>query len=233
MKEYYCTICGRKHNGKHSSKYCRKHQLQIAQFGKVLDNNPRSKFDPNEFRFIGNDLVEFDTYKSPTFEVDKTYIIDANDYPLVSKYHWDTNAYGYARTNIKGKNLLLHRLITEVKPGQQVDHINLNILDNSKKNLRVCNNSLNSSNRNPYNVLNVKGVEKHKNGKFSAYFRINNKQYHSPSYNTIEEAAFARFILEQKFREEPLAQFTKDMVNQLNEETKKSIIEGIEKKFNN
>lgn len=233
MKEYYCTICGRKHNGKYSSKYCRKHQYQIKLYGHTLDNNPRTKFDSNEFRFIGDNTVEFDTYKAPTFNVDKTYIIDAEDYPIVSKRHWSTNAYGYARSGVGKKNtIFLHRLVTNAKQGQQVDHINLDIRDNRKNNLRICNNSLNSSNRRPYNKLLIKGVEEHNNGKFSAYFRVDNKQYHSPCYKTKEEAAFARFILEQKFRKEPLTQFTTEMINTLEESVKEKIINDIEQKFN-
>lgn len=234
MKDYYCEVCGRKHDARHSSHYCRKHQYQIEKYGKTLDCNPRSKFDPNEFRFVGNDIVEFDTYKVPTFELDTTYLIDAEDYPLVSKYHWCTNKNGYARTgNCKETNILLHRLIMNPKLGQQVDHINLNIRDNRKSNLRICNNSLNSSNRKPYNKLNVKGVEYHKKeNKYSAYFRINNKQYHSPCYKTIEEASFARFILEQMFREDYLEQHSLDLISKLSEENKKKIIEGIKNKFN-
>lgn len=231
MKEYYCEVCGRKHSGKHSSHYCRKHQWQIQKYGQVLDNNPRTKYDPNEFRFIGNDIVEFDTYKSPTFEVDRTFIIDAEDYPIVSKYKWNSSHNGYASS--KHESMLLHRLIMKAELGQQVDHINLNVLDNRKCNLRIANNSLNSSNRKPYNKYGIKGVEYHKSiNKYSAYFRINNKQYHSPCYKTKEEAAFARFILEQMFRKEPLTQFSTDLINTLDEYTKKNIIESIKSKFN-
>lgn len=232
MKEYYCKACGRKHNGKYSATYCRKHQYQLSKYGKILDSNPRTKFDPNEFRFIGDNLVEFDTYKLPSLEVYKTYTIDAEDYPLVSKRHWTTAPSGYAVSNFPDR-VLLHRLLLDAKPGQQVDHININIYDNRKSNLRICNNSLNSSNRNPYNKLGVKGVEYHKHrNKYSAYFRVNNKQYHSPCYKTIEEAAFARFILEQMFRKEPLTQFTNVEINRLSEETKEDIITGILRKFN-
>lgn len=230
MKEYYCTVCGRKHNGKYSSKYCRKHQWQIKKFGKVLDNNPRTKFDPNEFRFIGNDVVEFDTYKVPTLEVENTYIIDAEDYPVVSKYKWHSDKSGYVK-NTEG--VFLHRMLSGAKIGQQIDHINLNIKDNRKSNLRVANNSLNSSNRHPYNKYNIKGIEYHKhNDKWSAYFRVNNKQYHSPCYKTEQEAAFARFILEQMFRSEPLTQFSADLVNSLTEVQKEKIIDDIKRKFN-
>lgn len=231
MKRNFCVQCGREIlNSKHGSIYCRKHGYQLEKHGKLLDSNPRNKFDPNEFRFIGNDLVEFDTYKSPSYHVCSTYIIDAEDYPLVSKYKWCSDRSGYAKTVNEG--IYLHRLLLNAKTGQQVDHINLNILDNRKKNLRICNNSLNSSNRKPYNKLSLKGVEKHKNGKYSAYFRNENKQYHSPCYKSKEEASFARFILEQLFREEVLSQFNSEYINSLSTEQKTNIIQGIKRKFN-
>ena len=193
MKEYYCTVCGRKHNGKYSSKYCRKHQWQITKFGHVLDNNPRTKYDPNEFRFVGNDVVEFDTYCLPSMRVSNTFIIDAEDYPLVSQFKWQDINGGYAGTG--HPVILLHRLIMQPKSGQQVDHINLNTFDNRKCNLRYSDNSLNQTNRKPYNKYDIKGIEYHKKeNKWSAYFRISNKQYHSPCYKTQEEAAFARYI---------------------------------------
>lgn len=231
MERKFCIQCGREIlNSKHGSTYCRKHGYQMEKYGKLLDSNPRNKFDPNEFRFIGNDRVEFDTYESPSYNVYKTYIIDAEDYPEVSKYKWVSDKSGYAKS-ING-NLYLHRLLLNAKLGQQVDHINLNVLDNRKENLRICNNSLNSSNRKPYGKLSIKGVEKHKNGKYSAYFRINDKQYHSPCYNTAEEAAFARFILEQLFRDEKLIQFNSEYTNSLSVEQKVNIIQGIKNKFN-
>jgi hypothetical protein len=231
MKKNFCKQCGREIiNTKHGSTYCRKHGYQLEKYGKFLDANPRNKFDPNEFRFIGN-IVEMDTYKAPTFEVDKTYLIDAEDYPIVSKYKWVTNNALYAVST--NKKVYLHRLITDAKPGQQVDHININVLDNRKQNLRICGNSLNSSNRKSYNELGFKGVEYHKSKNlYSAYFRINYKQYHSPCYKTKKEAVFARFILEQIFREEKLTQFTEKEINSLTLEQKESIINGIKKKFN-
>lgn len=231
MERKFCIQCGREIlSTKHGSTYCRKHGYQMMKYGKLLDSNPRNKFDPNEFRFIGNDLVEFDTYESPSYYVCKTYIIDAEDYPEVSKYKWVTDKSGYAKSVNEG--IYLHRLLLNAKLGQQVDHINLDKTDNRKENLRICNNSLNSSNRKPYGRLNIKGVEKHKNGKYSAYFRNHDKQYHSPCYNTKEEASFARFILEQLFREEKLTQFSSEYINSLSEEQKINIITGVKSKFN-
>lgn len=229
MKENYCVICGRKISGKNSTKYCKKHHLQIQKYGKALDNNPRTKFDPNEFRFVGNDIVEFDTY-DVNGNVVSTYKIDAEDYPLVSKYKWRT-IKGYASY---GSTIhYLHRIITNAKEGQQIDHINLDITDNRKSNLRIAGNSLNQSNKKGYNKYGIKGIEYHKTlNKWSAYFRINNKQYHSPCYITKEEAVFARFILEQMFRVEKLTQFSTDLINSLSEDQKSNIIQSIKHKFN-
>lgn len=228
MKDYYCKQCGRKYDGSHHSKdYCRKHEMQLKKYGKFLDSNPRNNFDPNEFRFIAN-YVEFDVYDQVTSEVIDTFMVDAEDYPIVSKYKWRL-VNGYAKSSTQ---VLLHRLLLNPKKGQQVDHVNLNTKDNRKNNLRIADNSLNSSNRRPYNKVNIKGVELHRNGKYSAYFRIEDTQYHSPCYRTVEEAAFARFILEQMFRAERLTQFSTKLIESLSLEQKKNIIDGIKRKFN-
>jgi hypothetical protein len=229
MIENYCIVCGRKIIGKNSTTYCRKHHHQIQKYGKTLDNNPRNKFDPNEFRFLKNDIVEFDTYDS-LGNVVSTYKIDVEDYPKVAKYKWRT-IKGYASY---GNSIhYLHRLIMNPKEGQIIDHINLDITDNRKCNLRFADNSLNQNNKKGYNKYNTKGIEQHRSlNKWSAYFRINNKQYHSPCYNSKEEAAFARFILEQMFRKEELTQFSEDLINTLNIEQKLNIIQGLKHKFN-
>lgn len=228
-EENYCIVCGRLITNNKSSVYCSKHHGQMLKYGKVLDNNPRTKFDANEFRFIGNDIVEFDTYDA-IGNVVSTYKIDAEDYPIVSKFKWRT-IKGYA--SYGSKIHYLHRLIMHPKPGQQIDHINLDITDNRKTNLRIADNSLNQTNKKGYNKYRIKGIEYHKHlNKWSAYFRINNKQYHSPCYFTAEEAAFARFILEQMFRTEPIKQFTSDLINTLTVEQKSAIIAGLKSKFN-
>lgn len=228
MKEYYCTVCGRKHNGKYSSRYCRKHKWQTDKYGRVLDSNPRTKYDPNEFRFIG-DYVEFDTYSYPSQEVCKTYIIDAEDYPRVSKKKWFTTSSGYAYC--KDSKILLHRFLLDALPGQEVDHIDTNVLNNRKSNLRFCTGSLNKVNRRARNNTNIKGLRMHSNGKYSACLIYKGKQYHSPCYSTIAEVAFARFILEQMFVKDFVFQANSDLYRDLSESQKESIIDGIKRKF--
>ena len=70
-------------------------------------------------------------------------LIDAVDYPLVSKYKWYIHR-GYARTTIKqnGKTetVLMHRMIMGLQCGDglHVHHIYHNKLDNRKSQLEVC-----------------------------------------------------------------------------------------------
>ena len=187
MKENYCIICGRKIGGKSSTKYCKKHLNQIQKYGKVLDNNPRNKFDPNEFRFIGNDIVEFDTY-DVIGNVVATYKIDAEDYPLVSKYKWRT-IKGYAS---HGSSInYLHRLVTHAKDGQQVDHINLDITDNRKCNLRIVTRSQNGMNRGVQsnNKTGVTGVTFYEPyDKWNSQIALNGKHINLGYFSDFEDA---------------------------------------------
>jgi len=192
-KSVICPVCGRVHTCKTKDNLCKKHLSQMKKFGKVLDHNPRNKFDPNEIRINGN-VAELDVYDL-SGNVIKTFKFDSEDYDLVSKYKWNLGADGYCRSG--SSSIRLHRLVLSVKEGCQVDHINLDITDNRKCNLRVCDNSLNQANKRGYNKYGVKGVEQHNNGKWSAYVRRDGKQYHSPLFLTQEEACFARYLLEQ------------------------------------
>lgn len=227
MYNKVCPVCGRLHTYKSFNSLCKKHLHQLQKYGKFLDNNPRTKFDPNEIRIKG-DIAELDIYNLQG-NVIKTFKFDAEDYPLVSKYKWNLSKTGYCRS---GKHsLFLHRLVMGVPEGSQIDHINLDITDNRKCNLRICQNGLNSANRKPYNKWNLKGIEKHNNGKWSAYIRKDNKQYHSPTFNTQEEALFARYILEQYIY--PNDVLTQHNTIDINENLKQNVIDRTLNKLNN
>jgi len=71
-------------------------------------------------------------------------IIDAEDYGLISKYHWRCvrsahNCYAVARTQINGRTryIRMHRLIMSCPKGMVVHHINHNTLDNRRCNLVI------------------------------------------------------------------------------------------------
>lgn len=86
-------------------------------------------------------------------------LVDLEDYNKIIQFNWyqDKNGYAYRKTylgNKKYKNLFLHRFILNEPKHKDVDHINHNVLDNRKINLRLCNHN-----------ENVKNVIKHRDGK--------------------------------------------------------------------
>jgi hypothetical protein len=119
-------------------------------------------------------------------------IIDAEDVDLIKDYTWYM-AHGYVFTTSR-KNILIHRLIMDAKPGCIIDHINQNKLDNRKCNLRIATHSQNSSNSGvrKNNTSGKKGVSWHKaTGKWQATMTHNYKSIHIGLYDTVEEAAVA------------------------------------------
>lgn len=84
-----------------------------------------------------------------------TAFIDDEDLEKVKMYKWykikDHNVHyamaHFYNTDGKRSNLSLHRLITNAKKGQIVDHVNRDGLNNCKSNLRFSDCSQNSANR--------------------------------------------------------------------------------------
>lgn len=114
-------------------------------------------------------------------------LIDDEDYEIVSKSKWFAkitskyNVTQYASRNITtqaqrdfyssligspvlGVQLSLHRLIMKSKPGEMVDHIDGNGLNNQKSNLRLCTVQQNAQNRKTKsnNKAGYKGVIRNK-----------------------------------------------------------------------
>jgi hypothetical protein len=85
----------------------------------------------------------------------------------------------------------MHRFImgTASSPDKQVDHINMDGLDNRRGNLRVCDNSLNQANtrKRSDNSSGFKGVSRN-GSKWRAYIQKNKKWRHIGNYSTPEEA---------------------------------------------
>lgn len=70
-------------------------------------------------------------------------LIDDQDLPLVLDVRWSLNGAGYVQSRLG----LLHRVITGAQKGEVVDHINGDITDNRRCNLRLCRQSQNGANR--------------------------------------------------------------------------------------
>ena len=75
-----------------------------------------------------------------------------------------------------------------------VDHINHNVVDNTRKNLRICSRKQNSYNTSlsKNNTSGFNGVSKMKNGKYRAYINQDYRQIHLGFYDTAEDAKKAR-----------------------------------------
>ena len=84
----------------------------------------------------------------------KVALVDDSDYEYLSQFKWYSSSHGYAMRNgkmvnrVREKRISMHREILGVTdPNIHVDHINFDILDNRKSNLRICSNSENSKHR--------------------------------------------------------------------------------------
>ncbi len=83
-------------------------------------------------------------------------IVSDSDWEAVSKFNWHVHRSAgtnkkqgqpYARTNINGKKVYLHRLITGAEYPLQVDHKNHQTLDCRRENLLVCDHQTNQLRR--------------------------------------------------------------------------------------
>lgn len=128
---------------------------------------------------------------------DKIVIIDRDDFERVSELSW--GVYGSKKTRefyVRGTTDKfrgwLHRFIVNAQPGEIVDHINGNPLDNRKCNLRICTtaqNNMAQHNLRKKKTSKFKGVcwDKLK-GKWRCEIRVNKKKIHLGLFNSEEEA---------------------------------------------
>ena len=120
-------------------------------------------------------------------------LVDDSDGHVLSRHSWhliDRGRNKYAVAHIDGKRVRMHRLLVDAKPGEVIDHINGNKLDNRRSNLRVCTASQNSCNRGKTvkNRSGFKGVVLNR-GRYVVAIRLLGKAYSFCSYKTAEEAA--------------------------------------------
>ncbi len=185
--------------GKHSGKgFCRRHLEQYRIHGKVYGNLTNSRFDPNPHRFESDVCIMSLTDKMGT--VTKEFLIDKEDYDRVKDCKWgSTGRYVYNET--LGR---LHWYILGIeKPSDrniQMDHINMDKLDNRKCNLRICTQSQNKANveKSILNTSGYKGVFRAMSEKWRAQIRVEGKAMHLGVYPTKEEAAESYNVAAEK-----------------------------------
>lgn len=124
--------------------------------------------------------------------------VDADTAERFQGHGISIGSHGYPQISgvMKGRVVLLHRVIVNAQRGQYVDHINGERFDCRRSNLRICTNSENGRNRTATrrNVTGFKGVrwEGHSKAKpYVAKIKTNGKQVHLGSFPTAESAARA------------------------------------------
>lgn len=204
---YKCEICGRESFKKiryGGYTLCSKHMHQYQQHKKFLDSNPRTQNDLNEIEFDCEKGIAFVSLYDTKQEVKAKTIIDIEDVDTI-KYHRWRLSYGYVVTGNntnKTPTVYMSHLIAGAKKEHRVDHIDGNPLNNRKSNLRICTQSENTLNKH-YMALNTSGVigvskDKRRKNCWCAEIRYQNKRYHIGQYKVLEEAAYARYIAQNR-----------------------------------
>lgn len=151
--------------------------------------------------------------KEITLTQGQVALVDEDDFAWLSQFNWqackasDRHPW-YAGSNFKtekGKRWLrMHRLIMKAQPGQDVDHIDGNGLNNQKANLRVCSHRENMRNRRPMNGR-FKGVFFEKDGRqnpWRVHVKTATGQKRYGGCPTAEDAATVyNFLVAQLFGE--------------------------------
>ena len=120
------------------------------------------------------------------------FLIDAEDAIKCSNHSWCVDGYGYANAHIHGKTVKLHRFVMNPPAGVEIDHINGNVSDNRKMNLREASRQENNRNRTRcHSSTGVLGVYQ-KSNSFQAMIGSSGQLVFLGTFKTLEKATEAR-----------------------------------------
>lgn len=199
-----CDFCNSKAVAHKDIGYlCSKHYMQYRRHGKVSTVTTRDK---NRI-ILHNDYAEL-VIRNISGEEVCTTKIDLDDLDRVSSKIWSLQNKGYIAHG--APPLYLHRFIMNAEQGLDVDHINGDIKDNRKSNLRICSHACNTRNRvntQCRNTTGITGVRVYKpNGKFIARITVDKKVIHLGYFDSLERAIEARLDAEKTYFGEYISQ---------------------------
>ena len=119
--------------------------------------------------------------------------VDDNDYEKLSERNWTSSPQGYIMSTHK-RPIPLHRIIMKAPKGKYVDHIDRDITNNQKSNLRLCTPQQSVYNRgsNKNSSSRYKGVSWNKRDKkWSVAIKNNGKLRYVGTYTNERKAALA------------------------------------------
>jgi len=129
-------------------------------------------------------------------------IVDDSDFEILSQWNWCEDKDGYViRTGRKSDGVYMHRLIrmhrqilNALDSSLEVDHINHNVKDNRKSNLRLCKRKQNMENSriSKHSTSGYKGVYWHRAiSKWCAQITIDGRCMHLGLFLVKKQAALA------------------------------------------
>lgn len=147
---------------------------------------------PNAYWYSGNGLIGYGLVS--TGEV---FMFDAEDYSRIKDTTWyrcnrSSDGIRYIGDRF---GVCIHRRILDVPKGFEIDHINLDPLDNRKSNLRICTHQQNQCNQPPQknNTSGVSGVSFYPpRSKYRARIKYFQQELHLGYFKSFIEAVQAR-----------------------------------------
>ena len=157
--------------------------------------------------------------------------LNYENYNKVKNFHWVMHKSGYFYTTYHSKSILMHRLLTDAKDEECVDHIDGDVRNNLKNNLRLITqqkNCLNSEIRSD-NTSGTKGIYWRKNNNlWFAMITYKNNKYYLGYHKNKEDAIRVREIAELLLFKEYSRKYHELKEKYANEDT--SDVEAIIKK---
>lgn len=134
---------------------------------------------------------------------DEYFICNLYDWELTKEYCWALHHTGYPYTSIKSNYITFHDyILNNTDDALQIDHIDINPLNNCRCNLRLATRSQNMMNRNIFNnnTSGCTGVHyDSKREKWIARIGIDNKRINLGAFDNIEDAIVIRKDAEIKY----------------------------------
>ena len=160
---------------------------------------------------LGDNRIEIcEDYAKVYMQGDDYFIIDVDDVNKIKLYTWNRNyqrgnyIIANKRKHIDGKRGTIHlaRYIMNCPKNMIVDHINGNVSDNRKNNLRICNSAENGYNRisnNSHKGIYYENRDSH--NRYFAYVSKDGKRY-SKSFNINDYGLEEAYKLACEWQEE-------------------------------
>lgn len=124
--------------------------------------------------------------------------VDEADYATLIRFRWRAHRGGhthYAIRSVGKKAVLMHRQLLNAAPREEIDHRDLDGLNNRRSNLRVCSNRQNHQNQRPRSDRKTafKGVSAYSQrpGLWRARICLHGKRLHLGCFDSAEAAALA------------------------------------------